>query len=98
MKIEINHNLSQSQALIRVQEVIRKAKSNYASHINYFDESWIENKGKVKIHSYGFKITGVLTITEKNILINLKLPLATYLYKNQIKSSIINELNTKLTL
>ena len=49
---------------------------------------WNGNVSKFSFRVSGFKIEGTLTVTEKNIIINGKLPLTAMLFKSIIEDTI----------
>ena len=89
-KIEINipHELSQAEALTRIQNFLPELKAQHSDRIKDLEEKWNGNTGEFKFKVSGFKVSGTLQVGEDSVLINGELPFAALLFKGQIENSI----------
>jgi len=89
-KIELNipHELSQSEALTRIQNFLPDLKTEHSDKIKDLEESWNGNTGEFKFKISGFKVSGTLQVGEDFVLINGELPFAALLFKGMIENSI----------
>ena len=89
-KIELNipHELSQAEALNRIQNFLPQLKEQHSDRINDLQEKWNGTTGEFKFKISGFKVSGTLQIGEDNVLIKGELPFAAILFKGQIEETI----------
>ena len=89
-KIELNipHELSQAEALTRIQNFLAELKAEHTDQIKDLEESWNGNTGIFSFKISGFKVSGTLQVGEDFVLITGELPFAALLFKGQIENSI----------
>ena len=88
LELHIPHNLTQSEALSRIQNFLPQLKEQHSDKIKDLEESWNGNTGEFKFKISGFKVSGTLQIGEDNVLIKGELPFAAILFKGQIEETI----------
>ena len=89
-KIELNisHELTQSEALIRIQNFLPKLKEQHSDRIKDLEESWNGNTGAFKFKISGFKVSGTLQVGDNFVLIKGEIPFAALLFKGRIEESV----------
>ena len=89
-KIELNipHELSQSEALTRIQNFLPQLKEQHSDKIKDLEESWNGNTGEFKFTLSVFKVSGALQVYDNFVLITGELPFAALLFKGQIENII----------
>ncbi|MCX6159060.1 MAG: polyhydroxyalkanoic acid system family protein [Ignavibacteriae bacterium] len=89
-KLELNipHELSQAEALNRIQNFLPKLKEQHSDKIKDLEESWNGNTGEFKFNISGFKVSGTLQVGEDFVIITGELPFAALLFKGTIEDTI----------
>ena len=89
-KIELNipHELSQTEALTRIQNFLSELKNEHTDQIKDLEESWNGNTGDFKFKISGFNVSGTLQVGEDNVNITGELPFAALLFRGQIENAI----------
>ncbi len=98
-KIELNiqHNLSQSEALSRIQRFLPELKVQHSEKISDLEESWSDNTVVFKFKISGFKVSGNLVAEEHQIIIRGDLPLFATMFSSTIESTIRKHAEELLT-
>ena len=89
-KIELNipHELSQAEALNRIQNFLPQLKEQHSDRINDLQEKWNGNTGVFNFKISGFKVSGTLQVGESAVVIKGDLPFAAILFKGTIEETI----------
>ena len=89
-KIELNisHELTQSEALNRIQHFLPQLKSQHSDRIKDLEESWTGSKGQFRFKISGFKVSGTLQVEESAVVIKGEIPFLASPFKGQIESTI----------
>jgi hypothetical protein len=88
ISLNIPHELSQAEALNRIQQFLPQLKEQHSDKIKDLEESWNGNTGEFKFKISGFKVSGTLQVGEDHVVITGELPFAALLFKGQIENSI----------
>jgi len=91
----IPHNLSQEEALKRIQTLLTETKKDHGDKVNNLTEKWNGNVGEFSFAVMGFDISGTLTVNADAVTIDATLPFAASLFKGKIKQ-LIEEKAAKL--
>ena len=86
--MSIPHQLSQEEALKRIQNLLADAKKEHGDKISKLEEKWTGNTGEFSLTIMGFDISGKLTVNPSTIDIDAELPFAASLFKGKIKELI----------
>lgn len=86
--MSIPHQLSQEDALKRIQSLLSEARKEHSDKITNLDEKWDGNTGQFSFTVMGFALSGKLTVNPSSIDIESELPFAASLFKGKIKSLI----------
>ncbi|MDP6442570.1 MAG: polyhydroxyalkanoic acid system family protein [Pirellulaceae bacterium] len=93
---EVPHSLGQEQATERLKDFLEKVTRVYKDQVSDLRGDWADNVLDFGFTSYGFKISGVLTVEEDKARIEGKLPMAAAMFRGKIESSIQGELEKAL--
>ena len=88
LELTIPHNLTQSEALARIQKVLPELKAQHSDRISDLEESWSGYTGTFKLKISGFKISGTLTVGVTTVQITGDLPLLAMPFRGQIENTI----------
>src|SRR6185503_4227781 len=86
--ITIPHQLSQPQAMGRIQSLIANVKAEHGDKISDLREQWVDNVGTYSFSAMGFSVTGTITVMPTSVRLTGNLPFAASFFKNTIESTI----------
>lgn len=86
--MSVPHQLTQEEALKRIQNVLGQLKAEHGDKISNLVEEWNGNTGKFSLKAMGFDVSGKITVAPSSIDIDAELPFAASLFKGTIKSLI----------
>ena len=88
LEITIPHDLSQAEALNRIQQFIPELKAQHSDRISDLEESWLGNTGSFKFKISGFKVEGDIEVNATSVVIRGSIPFLALAFKGQIESTI----------
>jgi hypothetical protein len=88
IKINIQHQLPQQEALIRVRGLLDKLKQEQQDKISNVKQEWKDGKGNFRFTTRGFDLSGVINVNPSSVQIDAKVPFAVSLFKIKIKEAI----------
>lgn len=88
IELKIPHELTQAEALNRIQHILPQIKSQHLDKINDLEESWSGSKGQFRFKISGFKVSGTLQVEESAVVIKGEIPILAAPFKGQIESTI----------
>jgi hypothetical protein len=86
--MSVPHQLTQEEALKRIQHVLGQIKKEHSDKISNLTEKWDGNTGEFSLTVMGFDISGKLTVNASSVDIDAELPFAASLFKGKIKELI----------
>jgi hypothetical protein len=86
--VTVPHQLSQPQAMNRIQGLIANVKAEHGDKITDLHEGWIENVGTYRFSVMGFAVSGTITVMPASVRLTGDLPFAAAFFKNTIESTI----------
>jgi hypothetical protein len=86
IKFSVPHNLSQSEATSRLQNVIGDLKQKYGDRIQNLRESWEDDRGDFSFEAMGFRLSGSILIEPSSVEFNGQIPMAALPFKSRIES------------
>ncbi|MEO7531034.1 MAG: polyhydroxyalkanoic acid system family protein [Sediminibacterium sp.] len=86
--MSIPHQLTQEEALKKIQGLLSEAKKDHGDKISNLQENWNDNVGAFSFTIMGFDISGTLTVKPSTIDLEAELPFAASLFKGKIKDLI----------
>ena len=88
LNMSIPHDLTQVEALNRIQRLLGEVRTKFADKIRDLHEEWDGNSGKFSFSAMGFAVSGILTVKPSQIELSGNLPLAAALFKKKIETAI----------
>ncbi len=90
LDITIPHNLSEQEALTRIQGLLKQLQQEQKDTINNVSEEWNGNEGDFSFSAKGFDLAGKIRVEENAVIINGQLPFTLSFFKGKI-SEVIKE-------
>jgi hypothetical protein len=95
-RTEVPHGLGQEQATERLKNFIDVIRDKYKDQVSRVDGSWEENKMNFSLTTYGFKITGDLSVEDSVAVLDGQLPFAAVAFRGKIEQGIKDALEKAL--
>ncbi len=92
MKIDVAHTLGKDAAVESLKGFLGRIREKYQDQVSDFEEAWAENVLTYSFKTYGFKISGVITVTDDEVSLDGKLPIAAMAFRGKIEQSIRHEI------
>jgi hypothetical protein len=96
-RTEVPHNLGREQATVRLKSFLDEVRERFKDQVSHLDGSWEDHQLSFSLTTYGFDVSGQLTVEEECARLEGKLPLAAAMFKGKIEKSIAAELERELT-
>ena len=96
LKLEFNYELSQEEVFNRVQDLIHQTLNELSEPVSELKENWHKYLCIFSFRVRGYLFTGVLTIEEKSVKLDLVIPFIALLYKQRIIDAINETANAVL--
>ena len=96
LNMTIPHQLSQDEALKRIQSLFGDIKNQFADRVSNLREEWKEYTGTFSFSVMGFSVSGTMSVNPSEVELSGKLPLAATLLKGKIESTIKERAKTLL--
>ncbi len=93
--VSVSHQLSQDEALRRLQAAIDQAKTQYANKIDDLRQSWNGYLGAFEVSGMGQKASGTVAVNPSDVTVQITLPFTASLFKSKIESG-IREMLTRI--
>ena len=93
---EVPHQLSRDDAIEKLKGFLDKVAERYKDQVSRLDGNWQENILNFDLTTYGFKISGILTVEDKLAKLEGTLPFAALAFRGKIEQSIGDELKKAL--
>jgi len=96
-KTEVPHNLGKEQAVEKLQSFIDGVAAKYKDQVSKLDGNWTDNVLDFALTTFGFSITGKLTVDENVAKLDGQLPFAALAFRGKIEKGITEELEKALS-
>jgi hypothetical protein len=93
---EVPHQLGKQAATERLKTFIEKVSERYKDQVSHMEGSWNDNTLGFSLTTYGFNISGTLTVEDNLARLEGKLPLAALAFRGKIEQTIASELAREL--
>jgi hypothetical protein len=97
LNISVPHQLTQDEALRRIQDTIAQAKIQYAGKVTISEENWSGYAGTFTASGSGQTVSGSIAVNPSDVTIQSSLPFAAILFKGRIQSGVRDKLTTILS-
>jgi hypothetical protein len=88
LKMNIPHQLSQEEALLRIKHLLGKLKQEQKDKISNVTEDWKDETGNFGFTTYGYDLSGIIKVQPDSIDIDANVPFAISIFKGKIKEII----------
>jgi hypothetical protein len=88
LKIKIPHELNQEEAQKRIKKLLSETKEDHGDKISNLHERWDNNVGTFSFTTYGFDLSGTLTVNKSSVDLDADVPFAVMIFKDKIKNLI----------
>jgi hypothetical protein len=95
-QVNVPHGLGKEQATERLKVFLQKVAERYKDQVSRMEGNWVENVLTFAMTTYGFTISGKLTVEDSSARIEGQLPFAALAFKGKIEKSISDELQKQL--
>ncbi|MFV1964015.1 MAG: polyhydroxyalkanoic acid system family protein [Pirellulaceae bacterium] len=96
-RTEVQHQLGKEKATERLKTFLEQVAERYKDQVSHLDGTWADNILKFALTTYGFNISGTLTVEDNLARLEGKLPLAALAFRGKIEQSIAAELARELS-
>lgn len=86
--VSVAHNLTQEEAVRRMQNLLRDVKAEFADKIGDLREVWDGHIGTFRFSAMGMPVDGILTVNPEQVDIAGNLPFAAMFFRERIESLI----------
>jgi hypothetical protein len=97
LNISVPHNLSQDEAFRRIHLHITNLRTQYAHHIQGFQEDWKGNTGAFRGTVKGQHVVGTVTVNSSDVTVQGRLPVIAFFMRGRIEKGIREELGRLLS-
>ena len=87
-RTEVPHSLGKDEATEKLKAFIDQVRERYKDKVSAVDGTWHENKLDFSLTTFGFKITGELTVEDTLAVLEGQLPFAAFAFKGKIEQDI----------
>jgi hypothetical protein len=91
MEMSVPHDLSQEEALRRIQSLLAQVKAQSPEAYSDLQESWTANGGEFSAKIMGMDVSGRLTVTPDAVHLSANVPFAALPFKGQIEETLRRE-------
>ncbi len=96
-KSEVPHTLGKEQAVERLRSFLDGVAEKYKDQVSKLDGEWSDNVLDFALTTFGFSITGKLTVEENVARLEGQLPFAAVAFRGKIEQGITSELERELS-
>lgn len=91
MHLQIPHKTSQSDALTRVKKGLEEHRAQITANAEIHEERWDGNTLHFDVTAQGQRVSGTLEVTDKDFIIDAKLPLMLRFFEGRIEKQIMEQ-------
>jgi putative polyhydroxyalkanoic acid system protein len=88
LTVAVQHQLTQADALARVQNLIAQLKAQYGDMINITKEQWTGNVGAFAGSAKGTSVSGTITANPNDVTVQMNVPFPASVFKGKIADAI----------
>lgn len=93
---EVAHQLGKEKAVERLSSFLDSVAEKYKDQVSKMDGTWSDNVLDFSLTTFGFTITGKLTVEDEVARLDGKLPFAAVAFRGKIEKGISTELERAL--
>jgi hypothetical protein len=88
LAINIPHALGREEASRRLKGFVERLKEKHQDKVGNLQEEWADNSLKFSFSTFGFKFSGIGTVDESEVKMDVDYPFAAAMFKGKIESEI----------
>jgi hypothetical protein len=92
VSVSVPYQISQDEALSRIQARIAQIKAQYSSQVSDLTENWNGYVGTFSGSAKGFSVSGNLAVQPSFVIVGISLPLIAFPYKAKVEAGVRAEL------
>jgi hypothetical protein len=96
-QVDVPHQLGRQQAIERLKQFADTIVEQYKDQVSKSEGNWVDNVLTFALTTYGFTISGSLTVEDSAVRLEGQLPFAALPFKGKIEQSFAAALQKKLT-
>jgi hypothetical protein len=94
MHLQIPHKANKISALTKVKQALQQGRAQMPKEVTIDEERWEGDTLNFKATLQGKQITGTLKVTEKDFVIDAKLPLLWRIFEGRIEKMIAEQVQS----
>ena len=95
-KTEVTHKQGKEQAVEKLRSFLDGVAEQYKDQVSKLDGNWSDNVLDFSLTTFGFSITGKLTVEDETAQLEGQLPFAALAFRGKIEKGIAAELERAL--
>jgi putative polyhydroxyalkanoic acid system protein len=95
--VTVPHMLSQQEATERLNRFADILRDKFKDSVSDLNQSWEGNALAFRFKTFGFPLSGKVTVGDKNLVVDGDLPFTAMMFKGKIESSIREQLERLMT-
>jgi hypothetical protein len=95
-KTEVPHSLEKDQAIEKLKGFVESASERFKGQVSEFEGDWADSTYTFRLKTYGFSITGTMTVDDSVVRMEGTIPFAAMPFKGKIEKSFAAELGKVL--
>ena len=96
MKVVLEHKLPLEKAIICAEKIFKDLSEKYEDEFSDLKQKTEDNKILFSFRIRGMNISGIITVTKSNVLIESKLPFAAKIFQGLIENKIRENADEKI--
>jgi hypothetical protein len=88
MTITVPHQLSQDEAMRRIQNLLSEVKRDHGDRVSDLTETWSANHGEFSFKAMGFSLSGRIDVKPDEVVMKGNYPLAAMPFRGRIESMV----------
>ena len=93
---EVPHTLGRAAAIEKLKGFAERVREKYKDQVSSMSGDWKDNVYNFALTTYGFTISGALTVEEQLARLEAQLPFAALAFKGKIEQSFASEVKKAL--
>ena len=93
---EVAHQLGRDAAIDRLKGFVQQVERKFKDQVSRLEGDWEDNQLQFSMTTYGFELSGVLTVDDNKAVIDGKLPFPAVAFRGKIEKSFQKELEKAL--
>ena len=94
---EVDHSLGREEATTRLKGFVDLVAERYKDQVSHMEGNWEDNVLTFALTTYGFTISGNLTVDDDKARLKGNLPFAAMAFRGKIEQSIESEIRGALS-